>query len=209
MYKLNYMETKKTNEVSAKFKLKADEIEISGSEEFVTNQLELNRSIITEFMSLIKSKYLYSSEGRDSLPTPQVNSSKLLENNNGYTDFEEVDATSDKLKDYENALFADKNKVQLLSKVPGNTGSQRIVNLVLIYLWVKHVQGIDTVNAFELKSFCADSGEKDDSHFAEYIKSKKKYFIISGSTRKWEVKATQPALKSAEGILNEINNNTK
>ena len=111
------------------------------------------------------------------------------------------------LNRYSQIIAIDGDKIQILSKIPGNSLGARMVNLVLIYLYIKlKAKSIERVSFNELRDICELHGELDRTHFSLYLKKNKKWFLLDGSAKSTSAKITIPGVKEAERLLDSMKN---
>lgn len=193
----------------AKFRISDRELEISGPVDFVAGQLQDNKTILNFFADALKKNLLLQSTSA----AQEVSSFKALppieevskKGSSEYVDFEVVNDQNAIANKYSNVVAIDENKIQVLGKIPGNTLGSRMINLILIYLYLKlKTAKIERISFNDLRSFCELHGELDAAHFADYMKKSKKYFLIDGSGRNAYAKITVPGMREAEQILSTI-----
>jgi len=80
-----------------------------------------------------------------------------------------------------------------------------MINLVLIYLWIKHRLNVLDVSFSELREICELHGEIDKPNFAKYMRLNRKYFIIGGTGKNQTAKLIRPGIKEAENLIEELN----
>jgi hypothetical protein len=189
----------------AYFRLSQKEIEIAGPVEFVKEQISANSSAVDLFVDMMKTQFHVKQ-----LPDTKENLNALSRPeepiNDKYTDFEEVTQSDDVFKKYENIIAKNGEKLQILVAIPGDSLTQRMVTVVLLYLYLKLKSNIESVSFDELRETCERHGELDKGHFSAYMKSNKKIFIIEGSGKSASAKLTIPGIRDAEKILNSLNN---
>ena len=117
-----------------------------------------------------------------------------------------VDLHSSTNIQYDSVLWIEGDKVQIICDVPGKSTSQRMVSLVLLYLWGKFKIGVEEVAFSELRQVCEKHGEFDSSNFARYLNNQKKYFVISGTGKSQRAKLIRPGIKEAELLIQSLNN---
>ena len=190
----------------AYFRLSFKEIEIAGPVDYVKEQIAENSALIDLFMDKIKSNGAVPllPPGYIDGSTPTQSSIEIADTK--YTDFEEVAQIEDLFRKYENVISKNGDKIQILSKIPGESLVQRMVNVILIYLYIKLRGNIDLVSLDELRQTCEMHGELDKGHFSLYIKNNKKFFLIDGTGKGAKVKLTIPGMKEAEKLLESLNN---
>src|SRR5260221_2820562 len=128
-----------------KFLVKDDIIEISGSEEFVSRQVEL-----------LKTSIMFRLEN----PTTLKNhldplSKKVLfldsSNQNSSTEVIEYVAKHESQKllsnlGFENVFVITNTDISIIADIPGNSTAQKMFNLILIYLWAKLKINVEEVS---------------------------------------------------------------
>lgn len=185
------------------------EIEISGSESFVSDQ-------ISNFTEEIRNS-LQQLALKDSVQQlSSFNSSKTYTLPDGYredSNTEEVDYIEAKedakgsREEYENVIAIDGDTVKVIADVPGNTTTKKMINVVLIYLWAKKRLGIDEVAFKELRDVCEEYGEIDKPNFSSTMNNQRKFFLIGGSGKSQTAKLIRPGEKEAEKLIKELNSN--
>jgi len=188
-----------------KFKLSADSIEISGSQEFVEQQLE-------NFKTLIESSYdkILNKPSSPNLLDQNVNKKKLLLSDHNVSIQESIDADYIEVDhsgevDHENVYVIDGSTFQLMVDAPGNTVSAQIVAITLIFMYAKLKSGIDTVTFSEIKGACVNHGAFDSKNFARIMDNNKKYFLIMGEAKNKTFKLIRPGIKEAEKLIQQLN----
>jgi len=195
---------------NAKFSLTKFGIEISGSEEFVERQVEKFKATIDSFFEILKNpsivestKEIGSTSVRKELLPFHPPKSNSLSAASDELDFIEVRPND--FVDYSNVFVIDNGQVQIIADINDPTLAQRMVNVILIYMYAKLTQGIDMVTTTELREACEFYGALDSSNFAKRLVMNKKYFLLSGDNRTKTVKLIRPGIKEAERIIKEIN----
>lgn len=188
---------------SSKFKLSVDGIEISGSQEFVEEQLR-------NYKSLIESSYAKILE-RDSHTTPlnqNVDKRLLMLNNPSVSrpseevEFVEVKPTE---VNHENVYVYEGDNFQLIADMPNGSTRSKMLNVVLVYMYASLKKGIESVSFNELRSICMHAGEFDGSNFARVMEDNKKYFLLIGEHKSKTAKLIRPGIKEAERLISELN----
>lgn len=192
--------------MQAKFKISATELEISGPAEFVKDQVQVNKNIIDFFGENIKHRLL-EKEPSKALDFNRVEQLPSPSSNGEYAEFEEVKESDSILNKYKNIIAINGDKIQVLSKIHGNSTSAKMLKLILIYLFFKtKAFSIEKVHSADIRNFCEIHGELDAAHFSENIKKNKRYFLIDGSSKNTTVMLTVPGMKEALQILDSMNN---
>ena len=192
--------------IEAKFKFDNGEFEISGSEEFVTKQISEFKNILNGILS----SHLQNSSQTALVPQLQAPHSKLIKENTTrhlhsgveYADFTDIDKGLD---NYSNVFEISGDRIQIISEVPGSSTAKQMINLILVYLWIKRKLNIDEVSFSELRTICEKHGAIDKANFAKHMQLQKKYFIINGSGKNQTAELTRPGVKEAEDIVEQLN----
>lgn len=182
----------------SKFLVTDSIIEISGSEDFVSQQIETLRALI---MKRLERPVLRKSDTEprsiiyllpQSSPISNVSVVELRENLPSAGDLENVFITSGQ-------------SVSIVADIPGTSTSQRMINLVLIYLYAKLKVGIEEVSFKELRDVCEKYGEVDKTNFSKIINQNRRYFLTSGESKSQFAKLIRPGIKAAESLIAELN----
>ena len=162
--------------------------EISGSESFVTAQVETFREAI-----------ISSLHGAAALPPekPHGATIPLVAPHHRPTGKQA----------YPNVLHIDGEKVQILKSVSGTTKSKKAVNTALVYLWAKRESGFDGVPLSEIRELCESHGCLDSPNFTVTMKNAKAWFVIDETKRSQSktCKLTVPGVEKAEEIIKQLN----
>ena len=192
----------------AYFRLSSKEIEIAGPVDYVKEQLSAHSIVISRFVEDLKRPFL-----QKELPGPDktmdIFSARTTRTSdvedNAYSEFEDVIPGDDVFKKYEHIVAKTGNKFQILVQIPGDKQTQRMVNVVLIYLYLKVKSGVEVLTFDELRQACESHAELDKGHFSEYIKNNRKFFVIEGAGKSMNARLTMPGMREAERILNNLN----
>ena len=189
----------------SKFKLTKDGIEISGSEQFVDSQLQAFKGLIEKSFEKILEGY--------SIPEQNTSTSDVLlpSRMSNYPVTEEADYVelNQSPLNFENVLVIDGGTIRIIADVPGSSQAKRMINVILLYLWVRQRQGSETATFSEIREFCKLQGEFDGPNFSRHVEAQKKYFLLSGDNKNKTVRLIRPGIKEAERLLNELNSSTK
>ena len=163
-------------------------IEISGSEDFVRDQLEKFDDLIMKHLS---SMLNFSQPSIFPSPQPALD--------------QEVQGDAWKSVSYHNVIAFEGNKIEILKNIPGKSGAEKAVNAALLYLYAKNVKGQEDALFKEIRELCKGHGCLDSANFASNLKSEKQYFIIGGSGKKQTAKLTQPGKTKAAALVGQLN----
>ncbi|MDB4919503.1 hypothetical protein [Mucilaginibacter sp.] len=190
----------------ASFRISTSELEISGPVDFVKEQVQFNKNIIDFFAENIK-QGLIAKETLNAITFNDVERTPLLKTSNEYADFEEMKESDSILAKYKNVIAINGDKVQILTKIPGNSTGAKMLKLLLVYLYIKFkISLVEKVSSVDLRNFCEMHGELDAGHFSAYLKKNKKWFLLDGNGKYTNVIITVPGMKEAEQILDAMNN---
>jgi len=170
------------------FSLRDGVLEISGSEEFVRDQLTKFDDLIIKHLSNIPIT------AQPSIPSPPQPAPE-----------EGAQGDTWKSVSYHNVIAFDRDGIKILKNIPGKSGSEKAVNAALVYLYAKNVKGQEEALFKEIRELCKDHGCLDSANFASNLKSEKQYFIIGGSGKKQTAKLTRPGKTKAAALVEELN----
>jgi hypothetical protein len=171
--------------------------EISGSELFVSQQIENFKDIILEALQ---------SKGNTSPPNPS---------DSKFEDFPAVDplplgSKSEHgfdSKSFPRVLHIEDKDVKIIKKMPGTNNAKKSVNTALAYLWGKRSVGVDEVSSQEIRDLCQHQGCLDSANFSATMQGAREHIIIEGkkgsSTKIY--KLTLPGAERAEELLEDLN----
>jgi hypothetical protein len=185
---------------NSKFKLTKDGIEISGSEEFVESQLQTFKELIEKSFEKILDGYSMP----NALPSPTSKTGIVPVSEEA--EFVEVDQSH---LDYEDVFTISGDTVRIIADIPGKSQAKRMINAVLLYLWVRQRQGQETATFAEIREFCKLQGEFDGPNFSKHVESQKKYFLVSSDSKNKTVRLIRPGIKEAERLLKELSSSIK
>jgi len=182
-------------ETRLKISIKNGEFELSGSESFVSQQIENLRDIIHSALQSVhcaneKAQTVTASNEHPSAP---ATSNKISPTQNAYI----------------NVLHIEDDKVSVIKAMPGSSNAKKTVNAALIYLWGKKSMGVDTVPFKEIRNLCSTLGCLDSANFSSHMSSAKQFIIITGGkgSSSKTCKLTVPGVNEAERLLSELNGN--
>ena len=165
--------------------LESGSFEVSGSEEFVREQVKS----ITEFLVGNKDKIQKREEGRKPLP------------------HNENTGNGELLIGIENVVSYNNEKINIIAQIPGRANAKKVRNVALLYLYGSHsYKGTDEVGAEEIRRMC-ETHACLDGNFSTSLKSNKTLFIVDGGKKEknQKVRITAPGLRAAEKLIKEIN----
>ena len=165
-------------------------LEITGSEQFVSEQIEHFRGAIQNALKETPvEEETPPEDGTEPPPAPHK---------------EPTEAPK-----YTNVLHVEDGKMNILKIVPGSTTSKKAVNTVSIYLWAKRNAGVDSAPFSELRDVCQGQGCLDGPNFASTIKSARPWIIVEGTRKAEKAKLTVPGVEHAKKLLEQLNADDK
>jgi hypothetical protein len=165
-------------------------IEITGSEEFVSDQIEVYQDFILE-----------------KLETASPIQSDTSSNDGEEPKTKRSDDGKNRLHSYRNIYALDDDEIRLLlNEVPGSSYSEQTTNAALLYLFGKDLAGSDKdeFDTDEIRNLCKQYGCLDESNFMRHLKSDKRAFIIKGGGKNHTVKLTHPGRQDAKDLIRMI-----
>jgi len=200
------MITDQTNEERfTKFLLKDDVIEIVGSEEFVSKQVELFKESINTRLKSQATKPEVGTKNSGVSRTFNFNQSgtsqQLRRDSVGNGDSSATDDI-----DLDNVFVITGTEISIIADMPGDSTSQRMIYLIVIYLYAKAKAGVDEVSFKELREVCEKYGEIDRTNFSKIIHKNRRFFLMIGEGKSQTVKLIRPGIKEAERLVSDIIN---
>jgi hypothetical protein len=187
------------------FRISREGLEISGSENFVRDQINNFRPNIQDYLLEI-SKAIPQTLLPAVVDRPDtLRKSDKLASIVHSEDIDFVEISSPSSINYENVLEIQNDKVRIITDIPGDTLSKRMINLILIYMWGNLLINNQEISFLELREVCQRHGELDATNFAKYMNANKKYFIITGSGKSQKAKLIRPGIKEALKLITELN----
>jgi hypothetical protein len=183
----------------AKLHLSLEEgvFEISGSELFVSQQIENFKEIILEALQSKNNnpKSDNCDESGESPPAAQSLSAG-----------EKSEHGFDK-KSFPRVLHIEDKDVKIIKKMPGTNNAKKSVNTALAYLWGKRSVGDENVSYQDIRDLCQQQGCLDSGNFATQMQGAREYMIIDGKkgSSSKVCKLTLPGVERAEELLEDLN----
>jgi hypothetical protein len=166
------------------------EIEISGSEAFVSQQIENFKEVIIQTLQT----------HRVSTPDKQINHTgeiTQVENSN----------LSKETNPYPHLFANHEGKAVLLKTPTGNSKREKMVNISMLYLLAKSLFGQGEDASYpELRQLCKEHSCLDENNFSKAISESKEIFLVSGTVSTKTAKLTHPGKKQAEDLARQLNN---
>jgi hypothetical protein len=187
------------NQAKITISLNEGKFEISGSELFVTQQIENFKSVIertlTDFDNQEKQvKANSTNNGNDSTKTE-----KPADENESADDISEI---------HPDVYVIDNEKINIICDIPGSTDSKKTLNASLLYAYGQKSQGINETNVEDIRDICKIHACLDSTNFSSHIKAgNPKLYIDKGSGKSRTITITRPGEKSAKELIKSIESN--
>lgn len=185
------------NQAKITISLTDGKFEISGSELFVTQQIE-------NFKHLIEKSF----NDFESIPK-KVKTENPINSSSKVEEIEIDTKTEESIADIHPTIFAlDNGKVNIICDIPGNTDSKKTLNVALLYAYAQKSLGIDETSVEEVRAICKIHGCFDQRNFSTHIKNgNPKLYLDKGSNKNRLVTITRPGENKAKAIIKTIESN--
>jgi hypothetical protein len=179
--------------------LKDGEFELSGSELFVSQQIESFRDLIVE--SLKNQKFELVDPKLKVLPAQDQSSMEIPELSSASSS----STLSKTVMSFQNVFHSDENGIKIIKKAPGANKQSKSVATALMYLWAVNSIKPTEVTFSEIRDLCQSQGCLDSANFASHMKSAKEHIIVEGKGKSQTCKITIPGKEKALQIIEELN----
>jgi len=167
--------------------------EISGSENFVSEQIENFKELITNSVTQLHSQ----SSKSHKIVTEKIKEKSVpnLTKENG-------------VDNYSNIYQSDGESLHLICDLPNDSKQQQTQSITLLYAYGQQLLGNNKANIEEIRSICSKYSCLDKSNFAFHIKKgDPKYYISKGDGKNRTIELTRPGEKRAKEIIEAIKKN--
>ena len=190
---LNHYSVTTMENAAAKIRVSLREglLEIEGSEEFVSKQIENLKDVITKLPTVT--------------PPPIPAAPAQPQQANGQTASATTAITSLDASKYVNIISVDGGMVKILKDIPGKSVPEKTANAALLYLLGKSFLGSEEATANEIRETCKAHGFLNEANFATYLKAPKEWINLLGSGKNAPVKLTFPGKKAALALADSLN----
>lgn len=187
----------KNSEAKLHLSLEDGIFEISGSELFVSQQIENFKDIILEALSSKRERSDNRSTGVAIASPPAADPLPKEEQVGG----------SIERKTYDRVFHVEGDHVTIIKKMPGTNNAKKTVNTALAYLWAKRSVGVEAVSSQEIRDVCEQQSCLDHSNFSSTLKNATEYLIVNGKRGSSDklCKLTIPGVEQAETLLEGLN----
>jgi hypothetical protein len=157
-------------------------VEITGSESFVTSQMESLKPLIEGFAS--DSKRKNKPEDKSAAGAAVVNDSEPLSK-------------------YPNTFGIIEDKLSILKEAIGDNIAEKELNTVILYLFGKSALGVQSVPFSELREVCKAHSCLDATNFSSHMKAAKAWILVAGKGKSQNASLSVPGkAKAIELITN-------
>lgn len=179
---------------SIKISIKEGEFEITGSELFVTQQIENFRELIIDGLTNQSFDEPKNEPPVGLIPEVAKPVSSDESNQNVQTN------------NYHNVIHIEGGEVNIIKNIPAKSAQSGAVKVAIILTYANHLVGKQETTYKEVAEECKRQACYDGKNFSTHLKGTKPYIIIKGSTRTDKIlKLTMPGIDKAKEILEELN----
>lgn len=172
--------------------------EISGSELFVSQQIDNFKEIIMEALQNSRNNTRAVPRASEEPEAPPA-AEKLPAGAKSEHGFDQ--------KSFPRVLHIEDKEVKIIKRMPGANNAKKTVNTALAYLWGKRSVGNQGVSYQEIRDLCQNQGCLDSGNFSATMKGARELIIIEGKkgSSAQTCKLTLPGVERAEELLEDLN----
>lgn len=180
--------------------LKEGIVELEGTEEFVSNQLEWLRELIINTPETLK-----ISEEQSIATVPNDMEIKVINNDSNIISSEDkyLKVFGVEKEKVDMVIHTDINDFKIISKKVKGSNADKQIAYSLMYCLAKEFYGQTEASFSELRELCTEYGCLDDANFASIFKRNNDTFIIIGKpkSKSKSLKLTFPGRKKAQELI--------
>lgn len=165
------------------------ELEITGSENFVKEQLDRFKDLINVRLSAVPVTPAIS---QSSISTPKPSEDKV----------QQLPPTGE--NPYPKVIELYDGQIKLI-KISGKEKPEKTINVALLYLLAKSLTEDKIARFSEIRGVCKHHACLDPKNFATILKRAKQLFIFDGSGKNQTARLTQPGLIKAKELAEKLN----
>lgn len=165
-------------------------VEISGSETFVTSQIDNLKELLKELKeNKVKIKPSSSAgadeEKKKERETPIINAT---------------------LEDMDDIYVVDEDKIKIICEdIPGTDKLNKTLNIALLYAFASKKLGKDEASVDLIRDICTEHGCLDPGNFSTHIKNgNPQYYLDKGTGKARTIKINKPGEKKALEVIEKI-----
>ena len=176
------------------FKITSDTFEVTGSSDFVIQQVDKFSDYFLAFRNQqINKAHAVLVHVENSQADSEVTNQNSITDNSDPNLYPQVYDLQSEVK-------------IILKNAPGSTKSEQTKNIALLYLYGKKLKGLEDPTQYSsIKEVCKQYACLDESNFSTYLVKEKSLFIIEGKTAK-TVRLTKPGEIEAENLAKQCSN---
>jgi hypothetical protein len=166
-------------------------IEISGSESFVTSQIDNLKELLKELKdNKVKIK-----------PPPPAGGDGERKKKDG-----ETPITNATLEDMDDIYVVDDDKIKIICEdIPGTDKLNKTLNIALLYAFASKKLGKDEASVDLIRDICTEHGCLDPGNFSTHIKNgTPQYYLDKGTGKTRTIKINKPGEKKALEVIEKI-----
>jgi hypothetical protein len=168
-------------------------LEIEGSEDFVSKQIENLKEVITK----LPSSHIPLVHPHATPPSPATG--------NGQPPADLTAKPTEDAAKYENVISVAGGVVKVLKDIPGDSKAEKSANAALLYLFGKNLLTQEQATFSEIRQVCKEHACLDGANFAGSIKDQKEWFIVTGGRKSEVAQLTKPGKKQAQSVVDSLN----
>lgn len=165
------------------------ELEITGSETFVKEQLDRFKDLINLKLSAVPATSAIPQSSKSMIKPSEDKVQQL---------------PSNKENSYPKVIALEDGQIRLL-QISGKRRPEKIINVALLCLLAKFFTGDKIASFKEIRDVCKIHACLDEANFAKILKKDKRLFIINGSGKNQTASLTQPGFTAAKELAEKIN----
>lgn len=172
---------------SIKFNYNDGKFSINGNEDFINKNL----NIILEF---IKDNHLVKYQNNNNAISNKLNDTNTNKDINKYIEAGIIH-------------MDEKGNISILKQIPNKNNTDKVKNLVLIYLFLKKEKIFSNDN--NLINLCQSNDCYNSKTFATILSKEKRNIVKNGKGKKWTIELTAPGRDAAIKLLDDMINANK
>lgn len=174
-------------------------IEVTGSETFVTSQVDN----IKEFIKSLSDQPVKTKKSKAG--TAESDS----EENEEEMEKEQDGGGKEKVKieKYDAVFAVEDGKVELICDVPGAGASEVTFNAAVLYAWGLKLNSTDEANVSDIREICKATGDFNEANFSSYLKKgSPNFYRDKGKGGARVIKLTKKGEREAKALADKIQN---
>lgn len=184
------------NQAKITISLTEGKFEISGSELFVTQQIENFKSLIEQTLTEVENNTTPSTKSSTKNESPK--SSEIPKSK-----------SEGSIADLHPTIYAiDNEQINIICDIPGSTDSKKALNVALLFSYGQKSQGIGESSVEDIRAICKMHGCFDQTNFSSHIKNgNPKLYLDKGSGKSRTITITRPGENQVKDLIKSIESN--